>query len=48
VDKAHKQLNPASKDGDLHVAGRAPETGLPAVAELMNAKTDPGAVDLIH
>ena len=24
VDKAHKKLNPPSKDGDMHVAGRSP------------------------
>src|SRR5438067_2867868 len=38
VDKAHPHPNPASKDGDLHIAGRAPEAGLPIVAEIMNAK----------
>ncbi len=30
--------NPPSKDGDLHVAGRTEEVGLPIVAEIMNAK----------
>jgi hypothetical protein len=48
VDKAHKKPNPPSKDGDLHVAGRAPEIGLPAVAELMNARLDDQAVAAIH
>lgn len=38
VDKAHKNVNPPKKDGDIHVAGRAPQIGLPTVAELMNAK----------
>jgi hypothetical protein len=49
VDKAHKQPNPASKDGDLHVAGRAPkEVGLAIVAEIMNAKDEDAAVQAIH
>lgn len=49
VDKAHKQANPASKDGDLHVAGRAPkEVGLPIVAEIMNARDEDAAVQAIH
>ena len=47
VDKAHKNVNPASKDGDMHVAGRAPQIGLPTVAELMNAKFENSAVALI-
>src|ERR1700751_563153 len=38
VDHAHKQPNPPAKDGDMHVAGRAPkEVGLPMVAEVVNA-----------
>jgi hypothetical protein len=48
VDKAHKRPNPASKDGDLHAAGRAPEIGLPAVAEVMNARFEQPALDLLH
>jgi len=48
VDKAHKRPNPASKDGDLHVAGRAEEIKLPTVAEIMNARDDETAVDDIH
>ena len=27
VDAAHKKPNPASKDGDMHIAGRAREAG---------------------
>ncbi len=38
VDKSHHKPNPASKDGDIHAAGRAPEIGLATVAEIMNAK----------
>lgn len=38
IDKAHAQPNSPAKDGDMHVAGRAPEIGLPTVAEIMNAK----------
>lgn len=48
VDKAHKSPNPASKDGDLHVAGRAPEIGLAIVSEIMNAKDEDSAVQAIH
>jgi len=48
VDKAHKSANPASKDGDLHVAGRAPEIGLAIVSEIMNAKEEASAVQTIH
>lgn len=48
VDKAHARPNPANKDGDLHAAGRAPEIGLPAVAEVMNARFQQPALDLIH
>lgn len=48
VDKAHKKPNPPSKDGDLHIAGRAPEIGLPAVAEIMNAAEKSEAIDVVH
>ena len=48
VDKAHKRPNPGAKDGDLHIAGRAPEIGLAIVAEIMNAKDEDSAVNLIH
>src|SRR6266700_3863883 len=47
VDAAHKRPNPASKDGDMHVAGRAPEVGLATVAEIQNAKSVPNAVKLV-
>jgi hypothetical protein len=48
VDKAHVHPNPGSKDGDLHVAGRADEVGLAIVAEIMNAGSQKPAVDAIH
>lgn len=48
VDAAHKRPNPASKDGDMHVAGRAAEVGLAAVAEIQNAKDVPGAVSRVR
>jgi len=48
VDKAHAHPNPAKKDADLHIAGRAPEIGLPIVAEIMNARDEDFAVDRIH
>jgi hypothetical protein len=39
VDTTSK-IHPASQDGDIHVAGTAPEIGMIAVAEVMNAKTE--------
>jgi hypothetical protein len=51
VDHAHKVPNAPAKDGDMHVAGRAPkEIGLPMVAEVVNAGQtgQKKAVDLIH
>ena len=48
VDKAHKKANAPSKDGDLHVAGRANEVGLPIVGEIVNAKNFRPAVDAVH
>jgi hypothetical protein len=48
VVKAHPKPNSPSKDGDLHAAGQAPEIGLPAVAEVMNARFQQTALDLIH
>jgi hypothetical protein len=34
------RIHPAKEDGDIHIAGTAPEIGLPAVAEIMNAKDE--------
>src|SRR6266487_1580716 len=49
IDKAHKDPNPAKKDADIHVAGRAPkEIGLAVVAEMMNAREHKDALDAIH
>ena len=48
VKFSHARPNPPGKDGDLHIAGWASGIGLPVVAEIMNAKFQPGAVDLIH
>src|SRR4051794_32683088 len=45
---AHKRPNPADKDGDLHFAGLDKKIGLPIVAEIMNAKEEGAAVDLVH
>ena len=48
VDRAMQ--NPQSRllDGDLHMAGRAPEVGLPVVAEIANAASFKKATDLVH
>ncbi len=49
IDKAHKRPNPAKKDADIHVAGRAPkEIGLAVVAEMMNAAEQKDALDAIR
>jgi hypothetical protein len=48
VDKAHLHPNPPAKDGDMHIAGRAPEIGLATVAEIMNAADQTPSVDRIH
>lgn len=51
VDHAHPKPNSPVKDGDMHVAGRAPqEIGLPMVAEIMNAAAanEQGAVKQVH
>src|SRR5205809_4243491 len=46
VDHSKGKPNPASKDADMHVAGRDPQTiGLPTVAEIMNAKEFEAAVE---
>ena len=48
VDQAMQ--NPVARifDGDLHMAGRAPEIGLPAVAEIANGASAKTAADLVH
>jgi len=48
VDKAHRTPNPPAKDGDMHIAGRAPQIGLATVAEIMNAAAESSAVALVH
>jgi hypothetical protein len=48
VDKARPFPNPAALDGDLHFAGRAPQIGLPTVAEIANAATEKPAVELVQ
>lgn len=51
VDHAHPRPNAPAKDGDMHVAGRAPkEVGLPMVAEVVNAAqpAQKKALALIH
>ena len=48
VDKARPSPNPAAIDGDLHFAGRAPQVGLPTVAEIANAASEKAAVELVQ
>ena len=46
VDAVPKSPNPRLFDGDLHIAGRAPEIGLRLVAEIKNADAESAAVAL--
>ena len=46
VDKPSK-VHPAKDDGDIHIAGRAPEVGLPLVAEIMNASAESAALQAV-
>lgn len=48
IVKAHPKPNPAAKDGDLHIAGIGRHIGLPMVAEIMNAKDYPSALQIVH
>ncbi|MGH9442475.1 MAG: hypothetical protein ACRD16_09375 [Thermoanaerobaculia bacterium] len=48
VDRAGRSAHPSYLDGDLHVAGRAAEIGLPIVAEVENARSQKGAVEAVH
>lgn len=48
IDKAMKKPNPGLFDGDFHFSGRAPEIGLPVVAEIANGASAPAATDLAH
>jgi hypothetical protein len=44
IDDAHETPNTAKKDADLHIAGRSLQVGIPMVAEIMNAKAEPAAL----
>jgi hypothetical protein len=48
VDNSTESPNPNLLDGDLHVAGRAPEIGLRLVAEILNAASAKRATALIQ
>jgi hypothetical protein len=48
VDKAMASPLPAAIDGDLHLAGRAPQVALPIVGEIANAADEKAAIDLVH
>lgn len=48
VDQAMADPLPPPLDGDLHIAGRAPQVELPIVAEIANANEEKAAVDLVH
>ena len=48
VDKAMVSPLPPEIDGDLHFAGRSPQVALPIVGEIINAKDQKAAIDLLH
>lgn len=48
VDRAGRDAHAGYLDGDLHVAGRAEEIGLPIVAEVENAASRPEAIETVH
>jgi hypothetical protein len=48
IDDAHDAPNTAKKDADLHIAGRTLQVGIPVVAEIMNAKAKPAALQEVH
>jgi hypothetical protein len=48
VDKAMASPLPAAIDGDLHLAGRAPQVALPIVGEIANAADEKAAIALVH
>ena len=47
VDKAMSSPLPPPLDGDLHIAGRAPQVELPIVAEITNAGDEKAALDVV-
>lgn len=47
VDAAHKQPNPADRDGDMHLAGRSSHIGIATVAEIQNAKDAGVAIQIM-
>ena len=48
VDRVMPAPVPASLDGDLHFSGRAPQVGLPVVAEISNAAFHKDAMEIAH
>lgn len=48
VDRAGRFAHASYLDGDLHVAGRSAQIGLPVVAEIQNATLRPDVVDAIQ
>lgn len=47
IDKASK-VHPPKDDGEIHIAGRAPEIELPTVAEIMQAKSETDSINEVH
>jgi len=48
VDKTDGHPHPKFLDGDFHISGRAPEIGLPIVAEIKNAALEQEVVSVIR
>lgn len=47
IDAASK-VHPPKDDGEIHIAGRAPEIQLPTVAEIMQAKSEKGPIAKVN
>jgi len=47
-DKAPTKIHPQKDDGEIHLAGRAPEIGLPTVAEVTNARDIPNVLSFVQ
>lgn len=43
----HHQANADKDDGDIHCAGYDSKIGLPTIAEIMNAKNEPDAINFL-
>lgn len=47
IDRSSSKPKPAFTDADFHMAGRSSSIGLPIVAELINARIEEAAIDVV-